>query len=374
MAGKRFIDLVTNAETISQFTGDRPYVKSLANDVVATICGMHEWPFLWTTDWFQTTAEYAESTVTVTDSSATVTGDSTTFTEAMVGRKFRAGNDSAYYTIKAYVSATELTLDQEYQGTTTAGASYSIYKDEYLLGAQVDAQKRIRQAENGIAIFSLSATEFDDWYPSQQGTGIPGLDVFSGRAVKTYSTGTVALPASFRTLTGVGTLWTTAEGVGRGTKLKIGTSLFTVKTVDSATQITLYEANGTTAVSAGTAYTALLENYVVQLHAAPVEELTFYYRFQRIPAVMDADNDLPDLPYSMHPLVVLGMLPSLYRLKGHMDRVVEAEQTFDKRLAQWMQKYSLPVQDRRTPIHPFSMSTRLAEARWPNGTGIPLSR
>lgn len=372
MAGERFIDLVTDIETITQLTGERAFVKRLCNNIVAMICGFHEWPFLWTTDWFQTTDDYTTGTVSITDGSATITGTDTVWTAAMVGRKIRFEGSIASYTIKTFSSATSLILDQTFQGTTDTSATYVIYKDEYLLRADVDTQKRIRQAENGIALFSLSATEFDEWYPQPTSMGMANIDVFQGRAGKTYSTGTISLPASSRTLTGSSTAWTTAEGVGKGTKLKIGTSLFTVNTVDSDTQITLYEANGSTAVSAGTSYTALLNNYVVQLHAAPDEVLTYYYRFQRIPYVMDADNDVPDLPYPMHPLIKLGMLPTMWRMKGQPTRVVEAMTAFEKELAMWKQKYSQPVLDQKWPIHPFSLRRQSQEAPWPAGTGFPL--
>ena len=373
MAGIRYIDLVTDAEEITQVRSIRAVVKRLANDVVAHICGVAEWPFLWTSDFFQTVAEYTAGTVTATNGSATVTGASTTFTAAMVGRKIRFSSETGYYTIKAFVSTTEITLDQNYTGTTTAGLSYSLYKDEYLLRGDLDTQKRIRQSENGYALFSLSATELDSQYPIPIGTGTPALDVFVGRAVKTYATGTVTATSGDRTLTGASTAWTSAEGLSKGTKLQIGSLLFTVNTVDSATSIEVYE-SPTANIAAGTAYVALLNNAVVQLHSIPIEVLTFYYRFQRLPAVMDADNDLPDLPPSMHPLIRLGMLPTLWRQKGFNDKALQDEAAFEQQLAQWIAKYQLPVLDRKYPLHPFTIQQRIAEARWPAGTGVPLYR
>src|SRR3990167_5776359 len=100
MAGMRFIDVVTDQETITQFTSDRAFVKRLCNLVAAQICGLHEWPFLWTPDWFQTIAPYETGNVDVTNGDATVTDGTTTptFTAAMVGRKIRFGNDTPYYT------------------------------------------------------------------------------------------------------------------------------------------------------------------------------------------------------------------------------------------------------------------------------------
>src|SRR3990167_2553327 len=152
MAGKRFLDCVTDAEKVTQVTSIRAEVKRWVNDINAFIGAYHEWPHLWTTAFFTTVAEYATGTVTVTAASQTVTGDSTTFTSAMVGRKFRVSGEAAYYTISAYVSATEITLEQPYQGDTASGESYSIYQDEYLLRADVDQYKLLRQIENGVAL------------------------------------------------------------------------------------------------------------------------------------------------------------------------------------------------------------------------------
>ena len=373
MAGSRYIDLVTDCENITQVTSLRSTVKRLVNDIQALICGVSEWPFLWTNDFFQTVAPYEDGTITATNASATITGASTTFTAAMAGRKIRINAETAYYTIKAFVSTTEITLDQNYTGTTAASLAYSIYKDEYFLRADLDAQKRIRQSENGFALFSMSATEFDSLYPIPTGTGVPALDVYLGRAVKTYTTGTLTATSGTRTLTGSSTLWTTAGGLTKGTKIKIGSLLFTVNTVDSATAITTYELP-TANISAGTSYTAILDNTVVQLHSIPDSVKTFYYRFQRIPAIMDADNDLPELPHPMHPLIRLGVLPTLWRSKGFSDKALQDENAFVRELTAWITKYSLPVLDRRYPLHPFTIQQRMAEARWPAGTGVPLYR
>ena len=374
MAGSRFIDLVTDSEEITQVRGIRSTVKRLANDLAAHICGMAEWSFLWTTDSFQTVAPYETGTCTVTDGDATVTFGTATITAAMVGRKIRFGSETAYYTIKSRTSSTEIELEQAYSGTTDSAATFSIYKDEYLLRADVDVYKRLRDSENGYAIFGLSATELDRRYPIPTGESSgPAVEVYVGRAVKTYSTGTVAMTSGTRTLTGTSTAWLSAEGVGRGTKIKIGTSLFTVNTVDSDTQITVYEA-ATSTISASTSYTAVLSNPVVQLLDIPSEVTTIHYRFQRVPAVMDADNDLPDLPYPMHSLIREGMLPFLWRQRGDATKAAMDEATFTTHLNQWMAKYNQPSLDRSYVLQPFSLRRGLAEARWPAGTGVILSR
>lgn len=74
-------------------------------------------------------AKYTTGTVALTNGSATVTGSGTTFTRAMVGRYFRnedADGDGLWYKISAFVSATEITLENFYQGTTDSSNTYQI--------------------------------------------------------------------------------------------------------------------------------------------------------------------------------------------------------------------------------------------------------
>lgn len=381
MAGRRFIDLVTDAEEITQVRGIRAVVKRLCNDAVGEICGLHEWPFLWTVRWFQSVAEHTTGNVDVTNNSATVSGGSTSpaFTAAMEGRKFRAGDETAYYYVKSRDSATQITLgqpngpDQPYQGDTATDQSYSIYKDEYRLAAEVDKQKVISNSDNGVALFSMSADEFDRLYPSPSGMGTPSIDVFLGRDVAISETGTVSMTASDRTLTGSGTSWTTVEGLTRGTKIIINNLIFTVDRVVSDTSIEVYEAP-TSNIASGTAYKAILDNYIAKLHSIPDTAETFYYRFQRVPAILDADGDMPDLPLPMHGLILLRMLPPLWRHRGQSNQAVEVDQAFEKELRRWESTYNLPVLSRQYPIRPHTIQQSFQEARWPAGTGVPLFR
>ena len=73
--------------------------------------------------------KYTTSTVTITNGSATVTGVATTFTKAMIGRYFQPtteGTDEMWYRIGNYTSALVISLENYYEGETTAGASYQI--------------------------------------------------------------------------------------------------------------------------------------------------------------------------------------------------------------------------------------------------------
>jgi len=72
---------------------------------------------------------YTTGTVTVTNGSATLAGSSTVWIAPMVDRYFTvtdATGDGNYYRITARSSNTALTIENNYEGTTTAGAGYKI--------------------------------------------------------------------------------------------------------------------------------------------------------------------------------------------------------------------------------------------------------
>jgi hypothetical protein len=71
-------------------------------------------------------ADYVTGTITATNGSATITGSGTTFTAGMVGRYLKVNSDGFWYKISGFTSATVITLGKTYQGTTGAGAAYTI--------------------------------------------------------------------------------------------------------------------------------------------------------------------------------------------------------------------------------------------------------
>jgi hypothetical protein len=73
-------------------------------------------------------SDYSTGTVTVTQNSQTITHSAAGFTEDMVGRTFMVtdGSDGYEYLITAYVSSSQLTLENYYEGISGAGRSFLI--------------------------------------------------------------------------------------------------------------------------------------------------------------------------------------------------------------------------------------------------------
>lgn len=360
----RFTDLRSDTETISQVLNQRNLVNRVINRTLARIYGSHPWPFALDEAFFTTVDDYSTGTVTVTNGSTTVMGASTVFTDAIVGRKIRVGSDNAYYRISAFVSTTELTLEAPYQGSLTSGNTYVVYQDEYRLRADVDVQHFYRQVQQGIALTDVDPGDFDINYPTQTAFGDPTIIAPIGTRRDIYSTGTVS--ASSKTITGVSTAWTDVQGLSRGSRIRIGDNVYTVKSVDSATQLTVFET--VTTVAAGQSYVIFLDNIRVILKSIPDAARNIYYRFYRKPTPLVNDYDEPDLPETMQYLLPLGSLTELYQFKNDVEKSLLNEKEFEGGIQKWKVHYR--SQTRVYQRFPQGSSTRSFQPRFPQGTDI----
>ena len=90
--------------------------------------------------------------------------------------------------------------------------------------------------------------------------------------------------------------------MANGSRITVGTNTYTGTSIDSDTQITIYELIAVT-VSSQT-YTIHLDNPLIQISDIPDSAENIYYRYQRIPYPLIGDTDIPDLPEKYHKLLV----------------------------------------------------------------------
>ncbi len=303
----QYSTILTRVKAISNVTSQDDLIKD-GIQMGLDRATMADLPYLMNEGIITTVAPYETGTVDVTNGSATVTGNGTTWTAAMVGRKIRISGENAYYRIKTFSSATSIILETIYQGTTKTLAlgtnpAYSIYKDEYKLPADLDVYKVMRQIENSVALVGIEPSAFDIYEPTPQNQGNPNFEILVGTKLDTYTIGTLSGSVNTSTLTGDGTSWLSVEGLSKGTRITIGTVVYTVKSVDSDTQITLYEKQSVTS-AALTTYIIHLDNYIIQFFQIPDSAQNIYFRYQRIPDLLINDQDIPDLPEKYHYILV----------------------------------------------------------------------
>ena len=109
-------------------TAEETHIKKLINMTHKEICRKVALKNLKKEAVLSSNAAYTTGTVAITNGSTAVTGSSTVWTSAMVNRKIRIGTDAAYYTVATFASATSITIDRNYTGTTVTAATYKIFE------------------------------------------------------------------------------------------------------------------------------------------------------------------------------------------------------------------------------------------------------
>lgn len=296
----RNIDLMNEAASLGGYrvgtTGEEALNKARAQrrvnlvkaDVISRYGG--KWDFNYREGWLPLVAIYSTGTVSYTQNSRTVTGSSTVWTSDMKGRKI-LGSDGAWYKIASVASNTSLTLSQPYQGPDASGADYRIWKDEYKLYPEV-------LALGGFVNYHLSTVMSEAWpknmkdsYPKPTGSVSPAVYMVAGRdpLSSSYASGTVSGTINTCTLTGLGTAW--LANVEPGYEIKIGSTYYHVKKVNSDTEIELYQL--LSATIAASAYTAVGKNAVIVRFQGPTDQrmVHYWYWAKDYPFVNDSDED-----------------------------------------------------------------------------------
>lgn len=140
-----FSDLITEVKNMSlraqSGTEFDTEIKNGINESILRIAREAAWKQLRRISTFDTKTTYTTGTgaVTVTNGSKSVTITGATFlTDAVeVGRRITLGGSSLLYTVKTITGETTLTVDINFDGTTSSTQSYSILpKEEYTLPVQ----------------------------------------------------------------------------------------------------------------------------------------------------------------------------------------------------------------------------------------------
>lgn len=322
----RFRNLISDVESRFNDTSQTARVKQWINQTQDEIQAFFDWPFLVTSDWIQTVAEYTTGTasINVTNGSASISGTATSWTSAMTGRKFRITGDNEWYEF-TFATTTTATLDRVYEGTTSTTADYTLFKDTFRVRGDVNKLLLMRNLGQGRSMFYVPVYDLDRTRPTDRDPAEPWVIAVLGRDTSTYTTGTVTGSASGTTITGTSTEWTSVEGVTRSIKIRIGDYTYTIKSVDSDTQITTYET-----FEAGftdSAYTINLNNILVKFSNPPEDSVGIPYRFQRTMPPLVNDWDESEIPEKYHRLLVEGACKKafIYQFDAQKYQLAKAE-------------------------------------------------
>lgn len=180
-----FTDLQNRVRVTTGVTASENQAKRYCNIALHDLHLGFDYRFPWAerSAVLRTQAEYTTGTLTATRGSTTITGASTLWNTAndfavnnmRVNGKIRIAGGLDPYAISSVASDTSATLTAAFVETTTAGATYVYYEDEYDLAADflrpVDAQR----FSDEVSIDLIGRTEFRRRYPANSSTGRPSV-------------------------------------------------------------------------------------------------------------------------------------------------------------------------------------------------------
>jgi hypothetical protein len=266
------------------------------NDTCLEKWNAFAWSFRWREYPLVLSSVVTSGTMTATNGTQSITASGTPFvagTHEGAWIRFTGDTLQAWYRIKTVSSTSVAIIDPAYQGTSGASKVYELCKTDYLLPTELSEAAELKVTVNGCDLIPTYFTGMRNTHPPF-GRGEPrNFAVFNQSQVySSYTTGTVTGSLNGKTLTGVGTLWLANVKEGDEVVISGDTNTYTVFSVDSDTQITLY--NKLKAAAAGAAVVISRQfGKVIRVDTVPDNPYVCFVKGLRsyTPLVNDADTN-----------------------------------------------------------------------------------
>jgi hypothetical protein len=154
-------------------TNSATLVQRWINVTQQDVASRWPWNFLRSREVITTIPDYTTGTVSVANGGTTVTGSGTTFTSTMVGYFIQFSGSNDWYKITAYTSATSITIETAYAGTTLSGATHTIRKFFYSLSSSADRILDIRNENTPMKLVEVDPRTLDAAAPNPSATNSP---------------------------------------------------------------------------------------------------------------------------------------------------------------------------------------------------------
>lgn len=269
-----------------------------------------------------TNAKITTGTVSTTAGSAVITASNSIFSSDMVGYVINMNGDDHTYRIETYTSATQVSVEGIVERSLT-NVTFQLGRDRYLIPRKIRKVKTLKSRREDVFMEQVDSIFFERWNVDPNSFTTPEKWKIWGKNDKTYSTGTVSGTSGASVITGASTAWTTS-GIQPYHILQVGDYAYTVKTVDSDTQITIYETLEVT-ISASTSYKVELDNWVIEVDPIPDVQLVIDGRgFREVPPLVN-NYDTVVLPEPLIYVLVDGLVERIRRHNNESSNLDSAD-------------------------------------------------
>lgn len=137
-------------------------VNGWINQTIQDIHSRHEWFWLLDRTVVQTVIDKTAGTVSVSASGTTVTGAGTSFASADAGKFIQFQNSNDWYKISSVASATSLTIEANYNGTSDLSAgTYTIRQLFYSMPSTAEKILTVTQAQTWKKLRPIHYRDYD---------------------------------------------------------------------------------------------------------------------------------------------------------------------------------------------------------------------
>lgn len=285
-------------------------IKNHINDVCLEKWNGYAWSFRYRDYPLVLSPVVTTGTVTATNGSQTVTASGTPFSTTLhpgAWIQFTADTVQAIYRVLAVASTSSLTIEPAYQGTTGGSKAYRLCPTDYLLPSELLDTGNLAVSYNGRPLQLSHQLMVDSYQAPILSQGYPtNVTVYNQKVTtSTYSAGTATTAAASVTVTGTSTAWLANVKPGDEIVFTGDTATYQVYSVDSDTQLTLY--NHVTALLSGVAYT-ITRQFGKVLRITPCSDVSYvcFLKGLRAYAPLVNNTDTNELLYRFPHAVLEG--------------------------------------------------------------------
>lgn len=274
-------------------------IKNHINDACQEKWSGYAWSFRYREYPLVLSPRVTSGTITATNGSNVITASGTPFIAGThEGAWFRFTGDTveAWYKVRTVSSTSSAVIEPAYQGTSGSGKAYELSVTDYLLPTELADTGDITISYGRYQIrpeHPLAMNHDGDFPPTSVGSPIRCAILRQSQTKATYTTGTLSGTINTNTLTGVGTAW--LSNVKEGDGVLIGstdTNVYTVSSVDSDTQISLYQS--LTATATGSSYVISRQfGKILRVYSVPDQPYVGFIKGLRhyTPLINNADTN-----------------------------------------------------------------------------------
>jgi hypothetical protein len=262
---------------------------------------------------FATDSFYSTGRISMKADSRVVSASATSWGKFISGAKLTIsasapGYTSDWYRVETRVTNKRANVESAFRGTSRTRKKYVLWRDEYRLKYDVDRIRMIRYLKVPDKLVNYYDQELYEYEPNPTRVGDPEIYRMLGISSRSYyDTSSASFVANSRVVTGSGTSFD-ATMIGRMIRQQSEGREYQIASAPSGTSLRIDPKYGGSNVGKVKYSIDPAGVPMIQLYPIPTKKYQFVYEYQKVPTLLYANNDQPELPVKHHEILIDGAI------------------------------------------------------------------